>query len=101
MKDLYTDLSLAQKVKMPTGVQTLSLENYQELFDVQETTEKQQEANPKKTKIRKKILAKGDPGTGKSTFGKKSTYDWAKGVFTAVSVVFFVSLKLIRPGPEY
>ena len=35
---------------------------------------------------------------GKSSFGKKIAYDWAKGVFTAVSVVFFVSMKLIRPG---
>ena len=35
---------------------------------------------------------------GKSTMGRKIAYDWAKGVFTAVSVVFFVSMKLIRPG---
>ena len=43
-------------------------------------------------------MAKGDPGMGKSTLGRKMAYDWAKGVFTAVSVVFFVSMKLIRPG---
>ena len=41
---------------------------------------------------------KGESGVGKSTLGKKIAYDWAKGVFTAVSVVFFVSMKLIRPG---
>ena len=51
-----------------------------------------------KGKKGKKILAKGDPGMGKSTLGRKIAYDWAKGVFTAVSVVFFVSMKLIRPG---
>ena len=35
---------------------------------------------------------------GKSTLGRKIAYDWAKGVFTAVSVVFYISMKLIRPG---
>ena len=29
---------------------------------------------------------------------KKVAWDWAKGIFTAVSIVFFVFLKLVNPG---
>ena len=46
----------------------------------------------------KKILAKAEAGYGKTCLAKKINWDWAKGLFTAVSVVFFVSLKMIRPG---
>ena len=35
---------------------------------------------------------------GKTTLVKKVTFDWAKGIFNAVSIVFFVSLKLVNPG---
>ena len=48
--------------------------------------------------IGEKVLAKGDPGMGKTTWCKKVTWDWAKGLFTAFSVIFFVSLKLVKPG---
>ena len=51
----------------------------------------------KKTKA-KKILFKGDPGTGKTTFSRKVAWDWAMGIFTAVSVIFFVTMKLAKPG---
>ena len=46
----------------------------------------------------KKILFKGDPGTGKTTFSRKVAWDWATGLFTAVSVIFFVTMKLAKPG---
>ena len=46
----------------------------------------------------KKILIKGGSGMGKTTLVKKVAYDWAKGLFTVVSIVFFVFLKLVRPG---
>ena len=45
-----------------------------------------------------KILMKGDPGMGKSTLGKKMGFDWARGIFKVYSVVFFVALKLVKPG---
>ena len=35
---------------------------------------------------------------GKTTLVKKVAWDWAKGIFTAVSIVFFVFLKLVNPG---
>ena len=41
---------------------------------------------------------KGDPGTGKTTFSRKVAWDWATGLFTAVSVIFFVTMKLAKPG---
>ena len=46
----------------------------------------------------KKVLVKGDPGVGKTSLLKRIASDWAKGIFTAFSVVFFVFLKLVKPG---
>ena len=104
MDELYTDLTLEQIKNKPTGPISVKVDNYAQFF-AEEPTGNQEKPNVRqiirgrgKRKKGKKILAKGDPGTGKSTFGKKIAYDWAKGVFTAVSVVFFVSMKLIRPG---
>ena len=104
MEDLYTELSLEQIENKPTGPISEKLDNYAQLFTEQETTDQQETSSVekisntsrRKAKKRKgkKILAKGDPGTGKSTFGKKIAYDWAKGEFTAVSVVLFVSMKM-------
>ena len=48
--------------------------------------------------IPQKILIKGDPGMGKTTFCKKIAWDWAKKLFTTFSIVFFVFLKLVKPG---
>ena len=108
MDELYTELTLEQIENKPTGPIPVKLDNYAQLFTEQEAIDQQEtsskEPNPnaprRKGKKRKgkKILGKGDPRMGKSTFGRKIAYDWAKSVFTAVSVVFFVSMKLIRPG---
>ena len=46
----------------------------------------------------RKILVKGRVGHGKSTLAKKITYDWAKGLFNHFSIVFFISMKLVKPG---
>ena len=97
MDNMYSELTLLRVENKPSGPQLVQLENYTELFVEKERTDKQHERNPQ-TVIGKKILAKGEQGMGKSTLSKKIAYDWAKGVFTAVSVVFFVSMKLIRPG---
>ena len=48
--------------------------------------------------IPQKILIKGGPGMGKTTFCKKIAWDWAKKLFTTFSIVFFVFLKLVKPG---
>ena len=46
----------------------------------------------------RKILIKAAPGMGKTTLGKKVTRDWARGVYKKFSIVFFVALKLVKPG---
>ena len=94
VKDIYTELSLEKMENQPTGPEGIIIEDYKELFAERNVTKETGTAEfPAK-----KILMKADPGMGKTTHGKKMTYDWAKGLFTAMSVVFFVSMKLIRPG---
>ena len=94
IKDIYTELTLEQIENQPTGPESKKIEDYKDLFA--------KRTDPKETEFTEfpaeKILMKADPGMGKTTHGKKIAYDWVKGVFTAVSVVFFVSMKLIRPG---
>ena len=46
----------------------------------------------------RKILAKGDPGMGKTSLSKKIAFDWATGLFDKVSIVFYVFLKLVKPS---
>ena len=139
MEDLYTDLSLERIENRSTGIKTIVVENYRELFlnendmskpktEIPELEPDNELIKPKKEKMigqnkgrgksaglnlkrkergketttqcrpSKKILAKGDPGTGTTTFCKKVACDWAKGIFTAYSIVFFVFLKLVNPG---
>ena len=106
MDELYTDLTLHRRENKLTGPQSTQLDSYQDLFTEQKTIDIQQHSEPENdsstkrviSSNKKKILMKGESGVGKSTLGRKIAYDWAKGVFTAVSVVFFVSMKLIRPG---
>ena len=45
-----------------------------------------------------RILIKGDPRIGKTSLVKKIAWDWAKKLFVKVSIVFFVFLKLVKPG---
>ncbi len=42
-----------------------------------------------------RILIKGEPGIGKSTFVYKLLYDWATNIFRTFSLVFIISLKLV------
>ena len=99
MDDLYTELSLEKLKDKAYGQNREELKSYKKLFPKKETPKL--ESNPKvpqKKAQRKKILFKGEPGIGKTTLMKKITFDWAKGMFTAVSIVFFVFLKLVNPG---
>ena len=94
IKDIYTELTLQKIENQPTGPEGETIDDYKDLFEKRIDT-KQAEFTELPAE---KILMKADPGMGKTTQGKKITYDWAKGVFTAMSIVFFVSMKLIRPG---
>ena len=92
MQDIYTELTLETTENLPTGPEGKRLEDYRELFDYNRLAPK-----PKR-KLSKKVLFKGDPGTGKTVMGKKISWDWAVGLFKVFSIVLFVSLKLVSPG---
>ena len=101
MDDLYSELTLEKLNDKACGLHREKLESYQELFRVEqpETAECPQQRGLGKPRRRgRKVLFKGEPGIGKTTLMKKITFDWAKGIFTAVSIVFFVFLKLVNAG---
>ena len=90
--DLYSELTLEKLENKPFEYQRQTLDTYKELFTDQGPSEKRRKASSKKK------LFKGEPGMGKTTLVKKVAWDWAKGIFTAVCIVFFVFLKLVNPG---
>ena len=100
MDDLYTDLTL-EKVD-----NRLISESHSKLYDYKEALPKPKEIPQKMLPCLKseddsegeRILFKGDPGMGKTTVCKKASYDWAKGILKAFTIVFFVFLKLVKPG---
>ena len=85
MQELYCDLILEEIACKPSGMKRTIVENYQVLFDLYTT-------------VPNKILAKGDPGMGKTTWGKKIAFDWAKKKFNKLSIVLFVYLKFVHPN---
>ena len=94
MDNLYSELTLEKLDNKPYSNEPNKLNTYKELFMDPGTSEFQSDGNVWQKKIpRKTILFKGDPAMGKTTLLKKVTFDWAKGIFTAVSIVFFVFLK--------
>ena len=93
MKDIYTELTLDKIENQPTGPEGKTIEDYKELFE----DKKKELGEQSKKKPPKKVLLKADPGMGKTTFGKHLAYDWAKGIFKVFTIVFFVSLKLVKP----
>ena len=86
MDELYMDVTLEKLYRKACGYQSIVLENYKQLFDTEMGNEGE------------RILLKGDPGMGKTTLVKKITHNWVRGRFTDVSIVFFVMLKLVKPG---
>ena len=128
MDYLYTELTLEKIDNEPHQQLRRKLENYKELFPFEHPKNVETGAppatppsytlailkklffrsappitplpttSPPSEKKRKKILFKGDPGRGKTTLSKKIAWDWAKGLFTSVSIIFFVFLKLVKPG---
>ena len=115
MEELYTDLTLERLENRAKGTKGRPISDYKEMFSEISSNKKKEdgigasgvegtvvEGKTRKPYSRKqkgkKILLKGDPGMGKTTLMKKIGWDWAKGIFTMFSIVFFVFLKLVEPG---
>ena len=115
MEKLYTELALEKIHNTPTEQESQVLNHYSELFENCNSAEKwlnynSQVSEPPTKRCRTenatdlsqdkcdKILMKCDPGMGKTTQCKKISWDWAKKSFKQVDIVFFVSLKLVKPG---
>ena len=126
MDELYTELSLEKLHNKPTRQEVETLMHYRELFKRNKHIEiaansspdlTEQDSSPaKRSRIKRhssssdlpldlslckegeKILMKADPGMGKTTQCKKISWDWAMRLFTYFHIVFFVFLKLVKPG---
>ena len=84
MQELYSELILQEIARKPSAKERTIIENYQVLFDLH-------------AKGPNKILAKGEPGMGKTTWGKKIAFDWAKKNFKKFSLILLIYLKLVHP----
>ena len=84
MQELYCELTLEEVSYKPSGKSKTKIENYTNLFD-------------EHAEVPDKILAKGEPGMGKTTLSKKIAWDWAKNDFRKVSIVLFLLLKSVPP----
>ena len=101
MEELYTELKLEKINNTSYGQDRKQLENYKVLFALHKPGMLEYldiryyypSLSPKR-----KILIKGGPGMGKTSLVKKIAWDWAKGFFDKVSIVFFVFLKSMKPG---
>ena len=114
MGELYTELKLERLENQTKGPKGRTIRTYKEMFEEFYSNDKGENSTgtssvkrgmdegnartrPRRRKG-KKILLKGDPGMGKTTLMKKIGWDWARGIFTTFSIVFFVFLKLVEPG---
>ena len=99
MKELYTELTL-EKIheNFLYNENRVKLENYKELFPPRNSGKMMKFFDIMYYLPRTMILIKGDPGIGKTSLVKKMSWDWAKGHFNKVSLVFFVFLKWVKPG---
>ena len=98
MDDLYTNLTLEKVDHKLISEGHSKLSDYKEVFP--EPKERLQNIFPclRSDTDGERILFKGDPGMGKTTVSKKAAYDWAMGIFKTFAIVFFVFLKLVKPG---
>ncbi len=93
----FEDVYLPVELKKENRNQSTELiREYKDLFTENPDT------NVSDTKRRKrqrhKILIKGAPGVGKTTLVAKMAYDWAVSAWNMFSLVFFVSLRVVKPG---
>ena len=107
MDKLYTELALENIENEPSAKQRDTVKDYKQLFEEEFCESDRQDKSKdvqnetsmtRKRKKGKKVLFKGNPGMGKTTLMKKIGWDWAKGIFTTFSIVFFIFSKLVEPG---
>jgi len=83
--DLYTTLSWVRDDRKPSGVTQEELKDYTDIFKGDK-----HHPNPKR------LLVYGRPGIGKTTFSKKTAFDWAqqrKEILKKFDVVLLIKLR--------
>ena len=83
--DLYTTLSWVRDDRKPSGVTQEELEDYSDIFKGDK-----HHPNPKR------LLVYGRPGIGKTTFSKKTAFDWSqkrKEILKKFDVVLLIKLR--------
>jgi len=83
--DLYTTLSWVRDDRNPSGVTQKELKDYTDIFK-----------GDKRHRNPKRILVYGRPGIGKSTFSKKTAFDWSqqrKEILKKFDVVLLIKLR--------
>ncbi len=91
MEDLYTRLRIEKHTKKPQRTMKEELVNYCELF--------------KNLNENRRILIKGNPGIGKTTFSRKMVFDWASDMWdepelNSIVLLFLVTLKYINDSQK-
>ena len=89
MDRFYADVSLSTVDDVPLAPRIITLHDSEAMFFSQKS-HKGENAN--------KILLVSDPGHGKTSIAKKISWDWAKGVFAAFTIIFIVLLKMVKSG---
>ena len=89
MEDLYTRLIIEKHTFKPQGKHREQLVEYQKLFE-----------DDGDNFSSKRILVKGNPGIGNTTFARKVAWDWAKKVTKFFSLTFLITLKHVGPNDE-
>ncbi len=94
MKDLYTRLTIEKHTKIPHGH---GLERTC-ISDENETNVEYAKLFEGQAPMLQRILVKGYPGIGKTTFLQKVAWDWAKEIFKSFAMVFLIVLKFVAPS---
>ncbi len=119
MERLYTRLRVEKHTNTGSGIERENiveegLDEYENLFQTETQRPKQilvqemgsgnstskiawAEETQTELHVPERILIKGDPGIGKSTFLKKIAWDWAKGIFKAFKLIFIIFVNAIVP----
>ena len=105
-KELFTDSmgppEMVSKKRQPSNIPVPTQKS--PLATKRKTKAPDAFASKTKTRVKdknapgKRILVKGNPGNGKTTLSRKMAWDWAMGLLAKFSIVFLISLKLMRPG---